>query len=70
MQMRSFSFRPMTSIHLSYAITDSITKCYNDSLGLKLAYLWVFNDFSVIFYVFIKIREYANKISYTTFHVM
>ena len=50
----------MTSINLSYAIAGSITKCHNDSLGLKLVYLRIFNDFSVIFSVFIKIHEYAN----------
>ena len=36
--MRSFSFRRMTSINLSYAITGSITKCHNDSLDLKEVY--------------------------------
>ena len=44
----------MTSINLSYDITGTITKCHNDRLGLKLVYLWIFNDFSVIFDVFIK----------------
>ena len=63
MQMRQFSFRPMTSIHLSYAITGSITKCHNDSFGLKLVYLLILND---IFNVFIKIHEYANYISCIT----
>ena len=29
LQMRLFSFRPMTSIHLSYDITGSIAKCHN-----------------------------------------
>ena len=44
MQMRKekFSLRPMTSIHLSYDITGSITKCHNDSLGLKLVYFYGF----------------------------
>ena len=50
----------MTSIDLSYDITGSITKCHNDRLGLKLVYLWIFNDFSVIFNVFIKVHEYAK----------
>ena len=50
----------MTSINLSYDNTGSITKCYNDSLGLKLVYSWIFHDFSVIFIFFIKIHEYAN----------
>ena len=36
--MRSFSFRRMTSIHLSYDITGSITKCHNDSLDLEEVY--------------------------------
>ena len=57
--MRSFSFRRMTSINLSYAITGSITKCHNDSLDLKEIY-GLFYEFSVIFNVFIKIHEYAN----------
>ena len=47
----------MTSINLSYDITGSIIKCHNGSLGLKEVYLWIFNDFSVIFNVFIKIHE-------------
>ena len=42
MQMRRFSYRPRSSIHLSYNITGSTTKCQNDSLGLKLVYLWIF----------------------------
>ena len=59
--MRSFSFRRMTSINLSYDITGSITKCHSDSLDLKEVYLWgFFYDFSVIFNVFFKIHEYAN----------
>ena len=45
--MRSFSFRRMTSINLSYDITGSITKCHNDSLDLEE--VWIFYDFSVIF---------------------
>ena len=36
--MRSFSFRRMTSMNLSYDITGSITKCHNDSLDLKEVY--------------------------------
>ena len=36
MQMRYFSSRPMTSVHLSYDITGSIAKCHKDSLGMKL----------------------------------
>ena len=55
----------MTSIHLSYAITGSMTKCHKDSLGLKLVHLWIFNDFSLVFFnVFIKINEYVNLIPY------
>ena len=60
MQIRQFSFRSMTSINLSYDITGLLTKCHNDCLGVKLVYLWIFNDFSVSFNVFIKIHEYAN----------
>ena len=53
-----------------YDITGSIIKCQNDSLGLKLVYLWVFNDFSVIFKVFIKIHDYANsKICITYYRI-
>ena len=45
-------------------------KCQNDSLGLKSVYLWIFNDFSVIFDVFIKIHEYTNsKISITNYRI-
>ena len=36
--MRSFSFRRMTSINLSYANTGSIKKCHNDSLDLIEVY--------------------------------
>ena len=57
MQMRYFSNRPMSSINLSYDITGSKPKCHNDSLGLKLVYLWIFNDISVIFHVFSFIVE-------------
>ena len=60
----------MTSINLSYDITGSITKCHNDSLGLKEAYLWIFYDFSVIFNIFIKIHEYENKKTCITYHKM
>ena len=61
----------MTSIYLSYDITGSISKCHNDSLGLKFVYLWIFNDFSVIFiFFFIKIHEYAHLIFCITFHIM
>ena len=52
--------KPMLSINLLYDITGSITKCHNNSLGLKLVDLSICNDFSVIFNVFIKIHEYAN----------
>ena len=48
MQMRSFLFRPMTSIHLLYDITGSITKCHIDSLILKLVFQWFLNVSSVI----------------------
>ena len=58
----------MTSIHLSDDITGSKTKCHNDSLGLKLVYLWIFNDFSVIFNVSIKVHEYTNQISSIPYH--
>ena len=50
----------MTSINLSYDITGLLTKCHNDCLGLKLVYLRIFDDFSVVVIVFIKIHEYAN----------
>ena len=58
------------AINLLYDITGSITKFHNDSLGLKYGVLWIFNYFSVIFNVFIKIHEYANKITYITYHKM
>ena len=60
----------MPSINLLYDITGSITKCHNYSLVLKYGVLWIFNYFSVIFNVFIKIHEYANKITYITYHKM
>ena len=57
-------------MNFPYDITGSITKCQNDSLGLKSVYLWIFNDFSVIFNVFIKIHEYTNsKISITYYRI-
>ena len=37
--------RPLTSKHLSYDSTGSVTKCHSDSLGLKLVYLWNVNVF-------------------------
>ena len=43
--MRSFSFRRMPSMNLSYDITGSVTKCHNDTLDLKEVYLWIFYDF-------------------------
>ena len=60
----------MTSINMSYDITGSITKCHNDRLGLKLVYLWMFYYFSVILNVFIKIHEYANSITSTSYHML
>ena len=36
-----------------------IETCNNDNIGMKPAYLF-FNDFSLIFSVFINIHEYAN----------
>ena len=34
---------PKTSINLSlYCITGAVTKCDNDSLGLKLVYSWIY----------------------------
>ena len=60
MQMRKFSFKPMTLLNLSNDITGSISKYHNNSLGLKIVCLWIFNDFSVIFNVFIKIHECAK----------
>ena len=65
MQMRYFSYRTRSSIDLSYNITGTITKCHNDSLGLKLVHLWNFKDF---FAIFMKINEYANKIICITYH--
>ena len=58
----------MASTDLSYDITGSITKCHNDSLGLKLVYLRILMIFSVIFHVFIKIHEYEYYISCMTYH--
>ena len=60
MQMRRFSYRPRSSIHLSYNITGSTTKCQNDSLEPEISLFMDFLRFSVIFNVFIKINEYAN----------
>ena len=69
--MRSFSFRRMPSMNLSYDITRSITKCHNDTLDLKKSlFMDFFYDFSVIFNVFIKIHEYANQIICITYHKM
>ena len=60
MQIRLLSFRPMTSINLSYDIIGSITKCHNDSFDLKLVYSCNFNDFLSFFNVFLKIHAYIN----------
>ena len=51
--MRSFSFRRMTSINLSYDITGSITKCHNDSLDLKEVY--------VLFTIFLSFFMFSLK---------
>ena len=64
MQMRYFSYRTRSSIDVSYNITGLITKCHNDSLGLKLVHLWKFKDLPF----FMKINEYANKIICITYH--
>ena len=46
MQMRLLSYMPKTSINLSlYCITGAVTKCDNDSLGLKLIYSWIYKHF-------------------------
>ena len=46
MQMRLLSYMPKTSINLSlYCITGAVTKCDNDSLGLKLVYSWIYIHF-------------------------
>ena len=50
MQMRYFSYRTRSLIDLSYNITGSITKCHNDSLGLKLVHLRNFKDVFAIFH--------------------
>ena len=68
MQMISFLYRPMTSIHLSYDITGSITKCHIDSLVLKLVLLMVSQCFFCHFNVFIKIHEYVNWVTCITYH--
>ena len=60
----------MASINLSYDVIGSITNCHNDSLGLKLVYLWILTFFYVIFYVFIKIHEYAKLLFCITWHRM
>ena len=49
MQMRLLSYMPKTSINLSlYCITGAVTKCDNDSLGLKLVYSWIYIHFKSI----------------------
>ena len=45
----------MTSINLSYDISGAIIKCQN--VGPEIYLFMDFNDFSVIFNVFIKIHE-------------
>ena len=37
-----------------------ITKCHNDSLGLKLVYICILTIFLSFFNVFINIHEYAK----------
>ena len=60
----------MASTDLSYDITGSIRKCHNDSLGgPEIGLFMDFNDFNVIFHVFIKIHEYENYISCITWYV-
>ena len=44
----------MQAIILAYDNTGSLTKCHNDSLGLKIVYLWIFNDVSVILNITLK----------------
>ena len=62
MQMKYFLYRTGSSINLSYDITDSITKCHNDSLGLKLVHFSIFKYVLPFSFIFMKINEYANKI--------
>ena len=60
MQMRSFSFRVLTSIKLSFDVTGRIAECHNYSLGLKSVKLWVLKICLSFFNVFIKVHEYAS----------
>ena len=64
MQMRQFSNRTRSSINSPHDITRSITKCHDDSLGLKLVHVWFFG----LFHIFIKIYEYASKIICIAYH--
>ena len=59
LQMKYFSYRIRLSINVSYDISGSITKCHNDSLGLKLVHLRIF---AIFLFFFMQINEGANKI--------
>ena len=45
---------------ICHKITVAITKSDNGSLGLKLDYLWIFNDLFCNFSCFMKINENDN----------
>ena len=56
-------------IFVIYGITGAITSCHNDSFGPNFVYIGILKPFffSAIFYVFIKIHEYANSIICITY---
>ena len=58
-QLGSFSYRTRSSINLSYGITGSVKKVSQLQFGPEIS---SFKTFFVIFHIFIKSNEYANKI--------
>ena len=61
--MRSFSKRTIRRMDLSNCITDGITTCINNNMGMQSAYLF-FNDFPYLLTFLINIHANANYVCY------
>ena len=42
--IRTKSLLPELSINTAFGSGELITKCHNDSMGLKLVYIWIFDN--------------------------
>ena len=61
--MRTFSKRTIGKMDLSNCITDGITTCINNNMGMQSAYL-CFNDFPYLLTFSINIHANANYVMY------